>query len=198
MKDKGKLFVVSAPSGAGKTTLVREVLRRFPDLSYSVSHTTRDPRSGEVHGKDYFFVTHQAFTDLVEQGLMLEWAQVHGNCYGTSKSFVEESLEKGLSLILDIDVQGARQIMDSDLKPVSVFIMAPSMEVLRQRLESRGTDSREVIDLRLKNADQEIRQKNIYDHVIVNDRLDRAIDEICALFASEIGGASRIPMENKG
>lgn len=178
---------MSAPSGAGKTTLVREVLKRFPNLSYSVSHTTRPPRPGEVHGKDYFFVTRQAFKDLVDHGLMLEWAQVHGNDYGTSRAFVEQTLEKGMNLILDIDVQGARQIMASGLDPVSVFILPPSMEILRHRLESRGTDSRQVIDLRLKNAAREMRNKDIYDHVIVNDRLEKAVGDLCAVFAAGMG-----------
>ncbi len=186
MDKKGTLFVVSAPSGAGKTTLVTRVLNRFPRLSYSVSHTTRQPRTGEVHGKDYFFVTPDEFRGMVDRGMMLEWAKVHDNYYGTSRAFVEKTLEKGDSLIMDIDVQGAYQIMDADLKSVSIFIMPPSMEVLEQRLKNRRTEPKDVIAMRLENARKEIAQKDRYTHVIVNDQLDRAVEEICAIFERNI------------
>lgn len=183
MTRQGKLFVVSAPSGAGKTTLVREVLDRFDGLSYSVSHTTRPPRTGEVHGRDYFFTDPDAFQSLIDGEEMLEWARVHDNFYGTSKAFVEEQLACGKSIILDIDVQGGRQIMDTGLDLVSIFIMPPSLEILEQRLSGRGTDSGDVIRIRLDNAKAEIEQKSCYDHVVVNDDLDEAVEEICAVFA---------------
>lgn len=179
---KGCLFVVSAPSGAGKTTLIRRALDRFPHLSYSVSHTTRRPRAGEIHGRDYFFTDETDFRYMIDAGEMLEWARVHNNYYGTSRAFVEKTLETGRSLLLDIDVQGAEQIMASGLAPVTIFIMPPSMDVLRQRLEGRGTDTADVIALRLENAAAEIQKKDLYHHILVNDDLETAVAELCDLF----------------
>ncbi len=188
MAEKGKLFVVSAPSGAGKTTLVRKVLKEFETLSYSVSHTTRPPRKNEEDGLDYFFISPDEFEENIVKGLWLEWAKVHGNYYGTSKPFVQDCLKKGKNLLLDIDVQGAEQIMASGLDPVSIFIMPPSFEVLRQRLLNRGTDSEEVIEKRLENAKMEIAEKDRYTHVVVNDDLDTALKELCSIFKKEING----------
>ncbi len=187
MLNQGKLFVVSAPSGAGKTTLIHEVLARFGELSYSISHTTRPPRKGETHGKDYFFTDESEFGKLIDDGLMLEWAKVHGNFYGTSRAFVAAQLKNGKSIILDIDVQGGRQIMDSGLTLVSVFIMPPSIEVLEKRLTARNTDSEEVIQKRLDNAKNEMAQRSFYDHVVVNDNLDEAVEVLCRIFESEMG-----------
>lgn len=183
MGAQGTLFVVSAPSGAGKTTLVHKVLDRFDTLAYSISHTTRPPRKGEVDGRDYFFTDTGAFKALADSGAMLEWAEVHGNFYGTSKAFVQEQLDLGNSIILDIDVQGGRQIMDAGLDLVSIFIMAPSLEALEQRLTGRGTDSAGVIRQRLDNARDEIEQRAFYDHVVVNDDLDAAVEDLCNIFA---------------
>ncbi|WP_321495841.1 guanylate kinase [uncultured Desulfobacter sp.] len=180
-----KLFIFSAPSGTGKTTLVKELLGRFETLVFSISHTTRKPRPGEVHGKDYFFTDKAQFMDMVASGQMLEWAQVHDNCYGTSKIFVQEQLAAGKSVLLDIDVQGGRQIMDSGLKPVSVFIMPPSLEVLEQRLRGRGTDAEDVILRRLENAETEMAQKAFYTHVVVNDVLADAVAELIAIVEQE-------------
>ena len=180
-----KLFIVSAPSGAGKTTLIKELLKRSPDLVYSISHTTRPPRKGEVHGIDYFFTDKAQFMEMVESGQMLEWAQVHGNCYGTSARFVEEQLAQGQSVLLDIDVQGGRQIMAFGLDSVSIFIMARSLDVLEQRLRGRGTDTEEVIRTRLENAKGEIAQKSFYTHVVVNDVLDEAVTELIAIVEQE-------------
>jgi guanylate kinase len=180
-----KLFIVSAPSGAGKTTLVTQLLKRFPDLRYSISHTTRDPRPGEVHGKDYFFTDKNRFMEMVEAGQMLEWAQVHDNCYGTSAPFVQERLAAGQSVLLDIDVQGGRQIMDFGLDCASIFIMPPSLDVLEQRLRGRGTDTEEVIRTRLDNAKGEIVQKSFYKHVVVNDVLDDAVAELVDIVERE-------------
>src|SRR3989339_538972 len=178
MAGKGKLFIVSAPSGAGKTTLVREVLKEFADLSYSVSHTTRPPRGNEKEGLDYFFISPAEFEEKISKGDWLEWARVHDNYYGTSRSFVEGCLQQGKSLLLDIDVQGAVQIMASGLNPISVFILPPSFEVLSQRLLNRGTDSKEVIEKRLINAKAEMEQKDRYRYVVVNDDLNTAIKEL--------------------
>lgn len=186
MEDKGTLFVISAPSGAGKTTLIGQVLKQFPQLAYSISHTTRAPRNGEIHGQDYFFIDDQEFQARIAQNQWIEWAQVHGNFYGTDRAFVSEKLKKGESLLLDIDVQGAKQIMNSDLGLVSVFILPPSIEVLQQRLDSRGTDSPAVIAHRMENAQWEMDQQRAYDHVIVNDDLDQAIVDLCSIFETKM------------
>lgn len=186
MAGKGKLFVISAPSGAGKTTLVRKILTRFNALSYSVSHTTRDPRKNEQDGKDYFFITPKAFEQKIAQGDWLEWAQVHDNYYGTSRAFVENCLEKGQSLLLDIDVQGAAQVMASDLSPVTIFIMPPSLDILAQRLKNRDTDSSQVIARRLENARAEIALKDRYQYVVINDDLDTATQELALIFEREM------------
>lgn len=185
---KGKLFIVSAPSGAGKTTLIKKVLDRFDSLSYSVSHTTRSPRAGEVDGRDYFFVSASDFERKIEENQLLEWAKVHDNYYGTSREFVERTLADGTSLLLDIDVQGADQIMASDLVPVTIFIMPPSFEELETRLRKRGTDSETVIEKRLKNARIEMEKKGSYRHVLVNDDLDEAIQALIKIFEKEIRG----------
>ncbi|MFH2092649.1 MAG: guanylate kinase [Pseudomonadota bacterium] len=182
----GKLFVVSAPSGAGKTTLIQYVLKHFPALSYSVSSTTRSPRKNEIQGRDYFFISSEEFEKKIEQGDWLEWARVHDNYYGTSRQFVQTCLLKGKFLLLDIDVQGAAQVMASDLDPVTIFILPPSMEVLAQRLENRGTDTRDVIEKRLKNAAAEIEQSKRYQYQLVNDDLDTAISRIIEIFKSHM------------
>ncbi len=185
MGKKGKLFVISAPSGAGKTTLIHQVRQRFPLLSYSISHTTRSPRKGEIHGKDYFFIDESGFTAMIDQDQWIEWAKVHGNFYGTSKEFVREQLATGNSLLLDIDVQGARQIRAAGLLPVSIFIMPPSMEILRQRLEGRGTDSPATIAQRMENARSEMDQQAAFDHVVVNDDLNQALADLCRIFEQQ-------------
>jgi guanylate kinase len=189
MKKNGQLFVISAPSGAGKTTLIQQVMVRFPQVSYSVSHTTRPPRPGEIDGKDYFFVTEQTFTRMIQAGEWLEWARVHAHYYGTSRPFVEKQLAAGSSLLLDIDVQGARQIMDAGLDPVTIFILPPSIEELRQRLEKRGTDSAQTIALRLENAKKEIALTHLYQYVVKNDDLTTAADQLCAIFDQAITSA---------
>ena len=182
----GRLFVISAPSGAGKTTLIKKVLNRFEDLYYSVSHTTRAPRQNEQEGCDYFFISTDEFERKIAQNHWLEWAKVHDNYYGTSKSVIKSSLEKGQSLLLDIDVQGAKKIMALDLDMVSIFIMPPSFEILRQRLENRGTDAEEVIARRLENAKWEIAQKDLYQYLIVNDNLDQAAQVLCSILKKEM------------
>ncbi len=178
--------MISAPSGAGKTTLVREVLKGFDSLAYSISHTTRPSRKGELQGKDYFFTDTDQFKTMIDAGLMLEWAKVHGNYYGTSRAFVEERLMAGKHLLLDIDVQGGRQIMESGLDPVSIFIMPPDLKVLEQRLLKRDTDTLTVIQERLNNAKEEIAQKQFYDHIIVNDLLEKAVEDLFKVFAGII------------
>jgi len=186
MAGKGKLYLISAPSGAGKTTLIKLVLGHFQNLSYSISHTTRPPRKNEKHGLDYYFISIKEFKEKIERNDLLEWAKVHGNYYGTSKDFVRKTLDKGKSLILDIDVQGARQIMKSGMDMVTIFIMPPSIEVLSLRLESRGTDSTKVIATRLENAKTEIAQKDLYQYMVINDDLDQAKEKFCSIFQKEM------------
>lgn len=185
------LIVVSAPSGAGKTTLCDRLLANRCDVVYSVSCTTRAPRGDEVDGRDYFFLTESEFEDRVRRGELLEHAVVHGHRYGTLRATVESALRQGLSVLLDIDVQGARQIRgaiaaaprDSLLRQgfLDVFIAPPSLAVLRQRLEKRGEDSAGVIETRLRNASAELREKDSYSHCIVNDELERAYAEFEAV-----------------
>jgi len=186
MPGKGKLFVISAPSGAGKTTLIKKILSRFKNLSYSVSHTTRAPRKNEKNGLDYFFISQDAFEQKISTDHWLEWAKVHDNYYGTSKQFIKTSLEKGQNLLLDVDVQGAEQVMALGLDLVSIFIMPPSFEVLSQRLENRGTESKEVIARRLANAKSEIALKDRFQYVIVNDNLSQAVQELYLIFKKEM------------
>lgn len=183
-KRKGRLFVISAPSGTGKTTLCRLLMDAFKGISYSVSHTTRKPRDGEVHGKDYYFVSVSDFEQMIRDGALVEWAKVHDNYYGTSLAFITDSLENGQDILLDIDVQGAANIRAAYPEAVTIFIMPPSLSVLKERLERRGTDKPEVIETRLKNAVAEMAQKELYGHVIVNDRLETARDELFDLVRS--------------
>ena len=179
----GKLFIVSAPSGAGKTTLCRAVLNHFPQMRYSVSYTTRPPRSGEKNGVDYHFISQQEFEAGLEKGQWAEWASVHGHLYGTSAVFLERETAAGRNILLDIDVQGAKQIQSRYPNSVLIFIMPPSMDILKQRLCSRDTDSQPDIEKRLKNAEKEMAQKYCYQHVVVNDELSLAIKQLTDLIA---------------
>jgi len=184
------LFVVSAPSGAGKTTLCRAMLRRFPKLAYSVSYTTRPPRRGERHGVDYFFISTEDFRKGIDAGAWAEWANVHGNYYGTSLRQIETNLAAGRDMLLDIDVQGACQIVEKFPLSITIFIMPPSLEVLAERIRARRTDSRAVIARRLANARREIAKKDCYRYCIVNDRLDAAKESLAAVIARH-GGRNR-------
>jgi guanylate kinase len=179
---KGRLFVVSAPSGAGKTTLCNAVRRHCKDLVYSISYTTRAPRPGERHGQDYFFITTEEFETGIAQGRWAEWARVHDNLYGTSASWMAETLRQNRNILLDIDVQGARQIVLRFPEAITIFIRPPSLEVLRQRLLQRGTEDRAAIDLRLADARSEMAQHQLYRHVLLNDDLCTATRELIELF----------------
>ncbi|MDM8518240.1 guanylate kinase [Desulfobacterales bacterium HSG16] len=181
MTVKGRLFVVSAPSGAGKTTLCNLLLHHFTTMRYSISSTTRKPRPGEVDGIDYFFVEKQVFKQGIENGMWAECAQVHGNYYGTSADFLEAELDKGADILLDIDVQGALQIMEKFDDAVTIFIMPPDFDTLRLRLESRGTDSPAVIETRMANAEKEMAMRGRYQHIIINDNLEDAEKEFIGL-----------------
>ncbi len=174
---QGQIFVVSAPSGAGKTTLCRKIVDKYDFISYSISHTTRPPRKNEKNGVDYFFITKEEFQKKIKTGFWAEWAIVHDNLYGTSKKFIEKKIKTGAGLLLDIDVQGAKQIKVCFPHAITIFIMPPSFKVLEKRLRSRGTDSEDVIKKRLFNAEKEIKEKEFYDFTIVNDDLDIAASE---------------------
>ncbi|MDQ1331571.1 MAG: guanylate kinase [Thermodesulfobacteriota bacterium] len=180
-KGMGRLFILSAPSGTGKTTLCRALMKHFKDMRYSVSYTTREPRKGEVSGIDYHFISREAFAEKIKEGKWAEWAEVHGNFYGTSAGFLDEALSSGRDVLLDIDVDGTRQILKRYPDSVTVFIMPPDLGILRKRIESRGSESREVIEMRLKNAEMEMAQKDLYKHVIINDSLDEAVADIVSI-----------------
>jgi len=181
VKRTGLLFIISAPSGAGKSTLCRAVRERFADLVYSISYTTRPPRGGEQNGVDYHFIAKDEFEKGIASGRWAEWAEVHDHYYGTSAEFLDWELSVGRDILLDIDIQGTRQILQRYPDGVTIFILPPSLEVLKSRLHFRDTDSPEVIAVRLKNAREEIAQKDFYRHIITNDRLAVAVAELITL-----------------
>jgi len=188
----GHLFIISAPSGAGKTTLLKPILASIPAIGFSVSHTTRRPRPGEIDGQDYFFVDAEQFLRLREDGDFLEWAEVHGNFYGTSQRAVLCQLERGQDLILDIDVQGARQLQArQDLGATFIFIAPPSLAELERRLTDRQTETAETIAIRLGNARQELEAAGHYDYIIVNDDLEQARAMLTAIILEKRSAARR-------
>jgi guanylate kinase len=185
---RGKLLVVSGPSGSGKST-INARLRRHPRVEFSISATTRQPRKGETDGVDYHFLTVEEFERRRDAGEFLEHAEVHGNYYGTLRAPVDAALEAGQVFLLEIDVQGAGQLVDAGVEGLYLFIDVPSLEELRRRLESRGTDSKEVIERRLAGAERERKARGRYDHVIVNDDLERAYAEVLALIGLDPAAA---------
>jgi guanylate kinase len=187
---RGRLFVIAAPSGAGKTSLVRALMEQVPTLRFSVSYTTRPKRPAELDGKDYFFVSREEFERMVAAGEFLEYARVFENYYGTSRQQVEESLASGQDLILEIDWQGAAQIRRAMPESVSVFILPPSRAELERRLRGRGTDSEEVIARRLGEAANDMKHWEEFDYVVVNDDFDRAVSELQGT-VMEAGKAAR-------
>ena len=180
----GTLYIVSAPSGAGKTSLVTELIKQDPHVRVSVSHTTRAMRPGEAHGVNYHFVVHEEFKALIAQGDFLEHAEVFGNFYGTSRSALQETLDQGFDLILEIDWQGAQQVRKLMPEARSIFILPPSQQALRQRLDGRGQDSEEIIAGRMKEAVSEMEHYDEYEYVIINDDCDVALDDLKAVFRS--------------
>jgi guanylate kinase len=183
---QGNLFIISAPSGAGKTTILKEIIGEVPGLVFSVSHTTRSIRTGESHGRDYFFVDRQTFSAMRAENAFLEWAEVHGNLYGTSKAVVEAKLAEGSDILLDIDVQGARQIKESGItNAIFIFIAPPSWEILETRLTARGTDGVDIVRTRLANARAEMKEAGGYDYLIINDRLSEAVTMLKAIILAE-------------
>ena len=186
LQRRGLMFILSSPSGAGKTTISRMLLERDPDITLSVSATTRPMRAGEVDGKDYHFVSQEQFDAMVENSEFLEWASVFNNCYGTPKAQVKAGLREGQDFLFDIDWQGTQQLyqkMETDV--VHVFILPPSLEELQRRLNGRGTDSAEVIAARMERARAEISHWDGYDYVVVNDDVEACYDQVCEILHAE-------------
>lgn len=180
--DQAKLIIFSAPSGAGKSSLIRKLIELGEkSIELSVSATTRLPREGEVHGKDYFFISDDEFNQMRENDAFLESAIVHGFQYATLRSFVEEKINSGISIILDIDVQGFIQIKNSSIKHTSIFILPPSFDELEKRLHTRGLDSKEVISKRLENALTEIKSAELFDYIVLNDEFSKTIEILSSI-----------------
>jgi len=182
---RGTLFVVSSPSGGGKGTIIRRVLDVVENLSYSVSYTTRAPRQNELDGREYFFINRDTFDEMVAAREFLEWACVHGNFYGTAKKQIMEETAAGADIILEVDVQGAASVRQLLMDSVSIFILPPSYDVLRQRLIARGTDSPQQLEVRLRNAPEELKQYSSFDYVIINDEIDRAAAQLASIIYAE-------------
>jgi guanylate kinase len=184
--------ILSAPSGGGKTTIARELLKRRTDVGYSVSCTTRAPRPGEVDGKDYFFLSRAEFARRREKGLFAESAEVHGHLYGTLRSEVQRVLDQGRHVVMDIDVQGAMQFMGAFPHSVTIFVLPPSGEVLLERLRQRKTESKEELARRLLSALQELQAVERYEYVVVNDELERAVQRVAAILDAEVVSRERV------
>ncbi len=182
---KNRLVIISAPSGAGKSTIIAELLKRNSNIRFSVSYTTRSPRKGEKDGVDYHYISEEKFKSKIKNGDFLEWAKVHTNYYGTGRKEIEEGLKEGNNILLDIDVQGALQIMKDELKPVSVFILPPSKKELIRRLEKRADLNPEDLKIRVRNAALEIRQAEKYDYAIVNEEIEDTVKKIEKIILSE-------------
>jgi guanylate kinase len=179
------LFIVSAPSGTGKTSLCREVTKSIPGLSYSVSYTTRKPRSGEVDSKDYFFVSPEKFKKMIEQGLFVEWTEIYGNRYGTSKALVEKLIQDQKDILFDIDIWGARKILEAYPESISIFVFPPSLHELEERLKKRGTDAPETVASRLKLAEKEMEDADFYQYKVVNDSFEDALQKLKEIIIAE-------------
>jgi len=181
----GQLFVISAPSGTGKSTVAMAVRQRVPGLGYSISHTTRKPRGNERNGIDYYFVDDGTFTKMTDEGAFVEWAKVYDNFYGTSSSGLQDLTASGLDVLMDVDIQGGRNIKKRFPDSVLIFLLPPSLEELERRLRKRGTDDEPVIESRMEMAVDDIKNCVWYDYIIVNDKLEPAIDEAQSIIVSE-------------
>jgi guanylate kinase len=181
----GMLFVVSSPSGGGKGTLIQRALKSVANLSYSISYTTREPRDGELDGREYHFVSVEEFQRLIGAGEFLEWATVFGNLYGTGRTQIKKELAEGRDLILELDVQGAASLRELANGTISIFIIPPSFRVLSERLNSRGTESKEELEIRLNNSRHEMEQYSKFDYVIVNDDINQASAELASIISAE-------------
>lgn len=183
-KSRGVLMIVSAPSGAGKTSISREIFRMYPDVRFSVSFTTRAPRPGEVNGRDYHFISEEAFRERIARGEFVEWVENYGQLYGTSKKTLDVFLEQGADLILDIEPRGAKAVQEHYPRAVSVFILPPSLSELKLRLLKRG-ESADVMERRLKKSLDEIGEACWYDYIIFNEKLDEAVEQFRAIYVAE-------------
>jgi len=179
---KGQLIVISAPSGAGKTSVIKNVIKKLNDENrkskFSVSHTTRLPREGDIDGSDYFFVSNKRFDELDEAGNFIETAEVHDYKYGTSKDFIDNNISQGINVFLEIDVQGFQELRSKNIEFRSMFILPPSIDELRKRIQKRGLDSEDVIEKRMKNALRELGEAEEYDYLVINDVFENAIEEL--------------------
>ena len=189
LSDKGQLIIISAPSGAGKTSAIKSVIKRLNDneikSKFSVSHTTRQPREGDVDGNDYFFVSDESFNELKNAGTFIETAEVHNNKYGTSKEFIDENINLGINIFLEIDVQGFKQLKTKSIEFRSIFILPPSIDELSERIKKRGLDSEEVIKRRMTNALNELSKAEEYDYLVINDVLDDAVQELLEIVTNK-------------
>ncbi|HUA83922.1 MAG TPA: guanylate kinase [Bryobacteraceae bacterium] len=189
------VFIISAPSGSGKSTLTRELLRRVPCLRFSVSYTTRTPRGQERNGQEYFFISRQEFEERIGKGEFLEYADVFGNYYGTHVSELDRAAAEGVDLVLDIDVQGARQLKEKIPDAITIFILAPSRQVLEERLRTRSQDSDAVIARRLRDAAEEIRNYSLYDYVLVNREVESSVATLAAIVKATRSRRDRMERE---
>jgi len=185
--EKGRLIIVSGPSGAGKSTIIRRVLACRPELKYAISFTTRAPRGTERDGVDYYFVSDEEFREKINEGEFAEWAEVHGHFYGTSARFIEENLLNGSDVIVDVDPQGAKRLLSKYTDALSIFVRPPTIDVLKDRLTARETDSPEVIERRLKNAREEMKEMHHYTYILVNDDLEKAVSRFQAILDESEG-----------
>ena len=185
MSAAGRIFVVSGPSGSGKSTLIREVRQKVPDLGYSVSHTSRPPRGQEKNGVEYHFVSRKNFQEMIDKGDFVEWAEVYRDLYGTSVSSLRSQITIGLDVIMDIDVQGGRNIKDHFKDAILIYVLPPSLEILEKRLRERGTDDEKAIRTRLKKAGKEIKNCVSYDYLLFNDQLDQTVEELKSILIAE-------------
>ena len=185
MKNKGIIIIISAPSGAGKTSICEALIKSDKNIVYSVSTTTRSPRSGEKNGREYFFVDDNTFKSMVKKNLFVEWAKVHDHFYGTSKKVLEDTINKGKDILLDIDVQGAVKIKKQYKDALMIFITTPTLKILKERLIKRNKDSMEVIKTRVANAKKELTYLPKYDYLILNDKLDESIKNVKSVICAE-------------
>jgi len=194
-KAKGLILVISAPAGAGKTTLCKRLLQSLPSFISSVSFTTRSPRRQEIEGVDYYFVSREEFEELIKKNAFVEWAEVHGHLYGTSKKFLEETIKAGKDVILEVDVKGGRKIKEKYPQAILVFILPPSWEELEKRLHKRGTEDEKTIKKRLATAKEEIKYLPYYDYFLVNDDINATTKKLLLIIEAERHKINRIPQE---
>ncbi len=194
-KKKGLIVVISAPSGAGKTTLCKRLLQNLPSFNWSVSFTTRRPRKNEIEGVDYYFVSREEFQKMVEDQKFVEWAEVHGQLYGTSSNLLNKAIEAGKDVVLEVDVEGGTRIKKNYPQTVLIFLLPPSWQELEKRLKNRRTEDHERLKERIKQAKKEIEYAPYYDYLIVNDDINRALEDLTAIIRTERCRMNRVPLE---